>query len=131
MVKLTRGKQERARSDECRRKLLELLKPGDTLHTVLRHVSDSRMIRRVDVYKLSGEDFPLYLSGYIEGLGIGFKRDKKGQGLIVHGCGMDMGFALVYQLSAALWPASTPESHGTCNGNPDSDGGCALKQHWL
>ena len=56
--------------------------------------------------------------------------DKTG-GLRVSGCGMDMGFHVVYNLGYALWPDGTPEPHGTRNGAPDSDGGYALKHRWL
>jgi hypothetical protein len=44
---------------------------------------------------------------------------------------MDMGFDLVYSLGSALWPNGTDTPHGTRNGEPDSDGGYALKQSAL
>jgi hypothetical protein len=52
-------------------------------------------------------------------------------GIIIGGCGMDMGFALVYNLGSTLWPNGTPEPHGTRNREPDSDGGYALKHNWV
>ena len=45
--------------------------------------------------------------------------------------GMDMGFAVVYDLGLSLWPAGTPAPHGTRNGEPDANGGYALKHSWL
>jgi hypothetical protein len=52
-------------------------------------------------------------------------------GITIGGCGMDMGFELVYQLGYALWPNGTPAPHGTRNGEPDTNGGYALRQRWL
>lgn len=105
------------------------LKAGDTVYSVLRHVSASGMSRHIDFYIIKN-DQPLFITGSVASL-LGLKRAKNGEGLIVTGCGMDMGFATVYSLGLALWPHGTPEPHGTRNGEPDSDGGYALKHRWL
>ena len=124
------SKQEQ---DEARATLLKWLKPGDSVYCVLRHTSASGMSRRIDLYAVlqdnTGRHRPQYLSGYA-GIVLGYRRHKDG-GLIVSGCGMDMGFSLVYNLGATLWPDGTPEAHGTRNGEPDRDGGYALKSEWL
>ena len=104
------------------------LKAGDTVYSVLRHVSASGMSRHIDLCIIKN-DQPIYITGSVAAL-LDLKR-AKGQGVIVSGCGMDMGFATVYSLGLALWPHGTPEPHGTRNGEPDSDGGYALKQAWL
>lgn len=62
---------------------------------------------------------------------MGDSIDQKNGGIKIGGCGMDMGFHLVYHLGRVLWPNGTPEPHGTRNGEPDSDGGYALKQRWI
>jgi hypothetical protein len=49
----------------------------------------------------------------------------------VNGCGMDMGFSVVCNLGAMLWPMGTDTPHGTRNGAPDSAGGYALKHKWI
>ena len=83
--------------------LREILKPGDTVHCILRHVSRSGMMRHIDFYKL--EDGSMrYLSGYIADL-LDYKRTDQGS-LKVSGCGMDMGFSVVYNLSSALYRES-------------------------
>ncbi|CAB5219936.1 hypothetical protein UFOVP237_37 [uncultured Caudovirales phage] len=105
------------------------LKAGDTVYSVLRHVSASGMSRHIDFYIIKN-DQPIYITGSVASL-LGLKRAKNGEGLIVTGCGMDMGFATVYSLGLALWPHGTPEPHGIRNGEPDSDGGYALKHRWL
>jgi hypothetical protein len=40
-------KADKAERDRCIEDLRTLLKPGDTVHTVLRHVSRSGMFRRI------------------------------------------------------------------------------------
>ena len=61
---------------------------------------------------------------------MGDKRADDG-GIKIGGCGMDMGFYLVYNLGYTLYPNGTPKQHGTRNGEPDFDGGYAFKQAWL
>lgn len=118
------------RAQHARTMLLKMLKPGDTVYTVLRHVSKSGMQRRIDCYAIGKDRRLQYLSGYMEALGLG-KRGKKDQGLVVNGCGMDMGFHLVYGLGTTLWPNGTKKPHGTRNGEPDSASGYALKHEWI
>jgi len=108
--------------------LLKLLAPGAAVYTVLRHVSASGMSRRIDMYTIRDGELR-YLSGYAAvALGAKLHRDR---GIVVSGCGQDMGFHLVYSLGAALWPNGTPEPHGTRNGEPDTAGGYALKHRWI
>lgn len=118
------------RAQEALTMLHKVLKPGDTVYTVLRHVSSSGMSRRIDCYAIGKDKRPFYLSGYMEAIGIA-KRHASKQGLVVPGCGMDMGFHLVYSLGCALWPKGTKKPHGTRNGEPDSTGGYALKNEWI
>jgi hypothetical protein len=62
---------------------------------------------------------------------IGYRRNLNDGSIVVTGCGMDAGFEVVYALGCAMWPKGTPEPHGKRNGEPDSEGGYALKQEWL
>ena len=104
------------RSQACA-ELREILKPGDTVYCVLRNVSRSGMSRQIDFYAEGMQ----YLTGYIAEA-CDYPRHKGGP-LKVGGCGMDMGFSVVYNLGAVLWPNGTSES--------DSSGGYALKHRWL
>jgi hypothetical protein len=80
-----------------------LLKPGDTVHTILRHVSRSGMFRRVSlIYNIEDitwevarlmEEPIKQRGGYVQDAGIG-----------TPGCGMDMGFHLVLTMSRILFP---------------------------
>lgn len=116
--------------EDALNRLREVLKPGDTVYCILRHVSASGMSRRIS-FMVFKEGRPFYLDYLISEAGMGYRSDRKNEGLIVRGCGMDMGFAVVYDLGAALWPEGTPEPHSTRNGEPDTSGGFALKHYWL
>ena len=83
--------------------LREVLSPGDTLHTVLRHVSKSGMTRWIDVYKIENGEMR-YLSYWASKL-LDYPMSDKREGVKVTGCGMDMGFHLVYNVSRALFGA--------------------------
>jgi len=116
------------------RRLRSILKPGDKLFTILRHVSASGMLRRISVVKATTDHLgqPTIITlDHLVGDAAGYKQHRNKPGLIAHGAGMDMGYDIVYNLGKALWPDGTPEPHGTRNGSPDSDGGYALKHEWL
>ena len=68
---------------------------------------------------------------YLTALAMDEKINEKTGGVKVAGCGMDMGFALVYNLGHTLWPKGTRKPHGTRNGEPDNCGGYALKHRWI
>ena len=103
---------------------VELLKgwfpKGSTVYTVLRHVSASGMQREIGVVAILPEDPRAPGSGadlrhpnYAVSTVLGWPRSK-GDGVKVRGCGMDMGFHLVYELSQRLY-----------------GDGYALKQRWI
>jgi hypothetical protein len=116
--------------------LLKWLKPGDTVYTVLTHVSRSGMSRHIRVILLKPDraspngGVRIIEPNYAVAGVLGYKLANR-DGMVVGGCGMDMGFHVVYQLGKALWPNGTAKPHGRRNGEPDSDGGYALKHRWL
>ena len=80
-----------------------LVKPGDTIHTILRHVSRSGMSRNISPVLLRDGD-TLHLSrsvAVILGLPV---VEGSWDAVKIGGCGMDMGFSLVYNLSSRLFP---------------------------
>lgn len=91
----------KAEREEAVRQLRASIKPGDTLYTVLRHVSRSGMQRSIDIFKLNGKG-PQCLSYYI-GKVCGYGRDDSNGGIKIVGCGMDMGFHIVHSLGYALY----------------------------
>lgn len=100
---------------KLREMFAEQAKP--TVYTVLRHVSQSGMSR--DISLKTVEDGQIRDITYTVAIALGEKpKDKDGQRVIrVNGCGMDMGFHLVYGLSSVLY------------GHEDR-GGYKLSQEW-
>jgi hypothetical protein len=90
------------------------------------------MRRRIDFYAVKNGSH-IWLSGHTANVLDSVKRgtDPRSEGLTVDGCGMDMGYSVVYSLGYAMWPKGTPEPHGIRNGEPDSDGGYALRHAWI
>ena len=126
--RLSKAEGKRRLKAEALKDLRKTLRPGDTVYSVLRHVSASGMSRRIDFYVMK-KNRPVFLSGQI-GRVLDLSRGKN-DGLVVGGCGMDMGFHVVHNLGYALWPKGTKKPHGTRNGEPDSDGGYALNHKWM
>ena len=91
----------KAEQAEARDRLLSRLNPGDTVHTILRQVSRSGMSRHISAVLTTpnGIEDITWLVGRL----LKDRRHDDG-GLVVSGCGMDMGFDLVYRLGNALWP---------------------------
>ena len=114
---------------QARARLLNILQPGATVYTVLAHVSRSGMSRSIKVLA-HGAEGPHDITHLVARV-IGEPVDQKNGGVKIGGCGMDMGFQVVYLLGSYLWPDGTPQPHGTRNGKPDTAGGYALKQRWL
>lgn len=90
--------------DEAKNVLLADLKPGDTVNCILRHVSRSGMSRSISLLK-GDIDITYYAA-----LAMGDKIDQKNGGIKIGGCGMDMGFSLVYNLGYCLFPDGFGES---------------------
>lgn len=124
------SKQQEAQ--EARTALLGIVEPGDTVFTILRHVSRSGMGRVISCYVIRDGE-PRWLDHYIS-RAVGYTMDRQREGLKVQGCGMDMGFEVVYNLGRTLWPEGFAVEGSGRNGDTsgwDKDGGYALKQRWL
>lgn len=126
--RLTRKAGKAARKEYVCAQLREMIEPGQKVFCVLRHVSTSGMSRRISFFIVA--DGEMRNIDNLTADAIDYKNSDKG-GLIVGGCGMDMGFSVVYSLGHALWPNGTPKPHGRRNGADDSDGGYALKHEWM
>lgn len=128
-------------------RLREALPPGSTVATMLRHVTRSGMGRTIVPIITDENGDPWDISALVARAGVGtFDRDRGG--VKMGGCGMDMGFALVYALARTMYPSGHPctcdSGYGTScpsndhsNGDRDytphhhTDGGYALRQRWL
>ena len=93
--------------------LRQWLPKGTRVFTILRAVARSGMRREVSVVVWQpGSDRPIHPNHHVCQV-LGLRRGKN-DGVVIQGCGMDMGFHLVYELAYALY------------GNSD-----ALTQEWL
>jgi len=97
-------KIKKAEYEECKAHLLEWIKPGDTVYTILRHVSRSGMQRQISVVLIQpGEKEPVILHPNYNVSRVLGRPQAKSDAIICNGGGMDMGFDLVYNLSAVLF----------------------------
>lgn len=113
--------------------LRTLIKPGDTVYTVLRHVSRSGMSRTIDVF-IMRDGQPCRITRSV-GQATGIDYDRKHEGLKLGGCGYDVGFHAVYALAHSLFsefrcigegcPANDHVNYRrviTCHGGEDASG---------
>lgn len=125
-----------------------VIKAGDTVYTSLSHVSRSGMLRHIGVYipyvDDSGKQSIRRISWEVANI-LDYKTVPHGTDLKVGGCGMDMGYHVVYSLSRALFADGFPflcigdncpsndHVNGTTitKGGQHSDGGYALNHQWL
>lgn len=127
-------KVSKENQESARQYLLNLFNEDRTVYTKVNHVSSSGMTRHISCYVARNnqiEDITWYVSQVI-----GERRNNKNGGIVVGGCGMDMGFHLVYWLSGALYPKGFKLADGERGRNGDTsgydtDGGYCLKQRWL
>ena len=113
---------------------LQDIKPGNTVYTILRHTSASGMSRAISVV-LIRDNKPQDISYWVA-RALDYRIDENHEGVKVGGCGMDMGFHLIYSLGRALFPEGFTLAEGQRGRNGDSsgfdeDGGYALKHRWL
>lgn len=112
--------------------LKELVKVGDTVYTILRHVSASGMSRRISIIVIKDNE-PLMID-YLVSKILDLKRTPRAEGVQISGAGMDMGFEIVYSLGRALFPDGFKVEGRGRNGDTsgwDKDGGYSLKHRWL
>lgn len=119
---ITKKQEKINEMNEAMESLKGILEKGKhTVYTSLLHVSQSGMTRRISCYVATGEGELTNIDWYIEKLDL-YKRDNKG-GLKVSGCGMDMGFSVVYELSCKLYRNE--------DGSYSHDGAYKLNQRWM
>lgn len=97
---------------EAIKHLKEHIKNGDTVFTKLEKVSSNGMYRNIKVITIK-DNSPSYWSYYVaKAVDLTYKEKTNAVG--IGGCGMDMGFQIVYCLSRTLF-----------------NDGYALKHRWI
>lgn len=120
----SKAQQERDDRDAAIAELKKILKPGDTVYTVLRKVASTGMSRWIDVYVIR-DNRPRWLTGYVA-RACRIRRAEGGHGpLLVGGAGMDMGFHVAYSLGRALFADSFK-----CTGQRDGKRRCPANDHF-
>ena len=117
---LSKAAQARQDRDYAREQLLTYyVSEGSRVYTILRHVSSSGMSRDISLLVADREgrisDITYYAA---DALGSRLVERNGFRAIRVNGCGMDMGFHLVYNLSSVLF-------HG------HDRAGYILKQEWI
>jgi len=114
--------------------LRKWLKPGDTVYTILDHVSRSGLTHHIRVVLLktndAGQPYTLHPNYSVAKL-IGLRQVKNGDAIIMEGCGMDMGFQLIYLLSSYLFPEGFGCIGKLCPSNDHTNGDHDYTMHGL
>jgi hypothetical protein len=115
--------------------LKKLFARNTRVYTSIKRVSSSGMSRHIKVM-VARKDRIIDITWHVGHI-TGYNLNKDTWALVVGGCGMDMGFHLIYSLSCALYPKGykLPKNqkygrNGDTSGY-DKDGGYRLKQEWL
>lgn len=101
--------EKAARKANATEVLHRLFPKGSTVHTIVTRVSASGMSRNIMVFATEKYDDHEHNWGEIFDVSwavaavLDWKFDQKNGGVKVGGCGMDMAFHLVYELSAELY----------------------------
>lgn len=133
-AKVTKAQLAANELTETKEKLLSLLNGNRTVYTLVKRVSSSGMSRHIQCFIV--RDGRICNITYWASKILGYKINRDTGGLIVGGCGMDMGFHVVYSLSRRLFPDGFKLDEGEYGRNGDksgfdTNGGYYLKQEWL
>lgn len=115
--------------------LKKRLRPGDTVYHTVKHVSKSGMSRKITFF-IADRKKKITCINWELSHALEYTRDKSNGALKVSGCGMDMGFHVVYSLGRVLFPKGfkLPKGRHGRNGDTsgyDKDGGYALHSEWI
>ena len=117
----SKAQVEREQMESAREHLRELFKTDQTVYTRLLSVSRSGMHRVISLHVARDNrinDITWYVA---KATGRKMKEVHGSRGIGIDGCGMDMGFSLVYGLSCRLY----------CDGDYDHDAAYRLQHQWL
>lgn len=87
--------------ETAKNKLISLLQDTDTIYTMLRSVSKNGLSRVISFHVVNDNKEIVNINYYIKVL-LGYKFNQSHDGLIIKGCGMDMGFHVVHTLKHKL-----------------------------
>lgn len=85
--------------------LREELPQGSTVYGIVRHVAASGMSRHISLLHFrANSDGTVRVRDWTRAASaaLGWRLNKRGNAMVVSGCGMDMVFHTIYELSATL-----------------------------
>jgi hypothetical protein len=129
---MARTKAQRAEAEEAAERLRGWLKPGDTVYCILRHCSRSGMQRVISLKQFTTDPERGISDGDLSwnaARALGMRYDRQREGIVIGGVGMDMGFALVYDLAFTLWPNGFGCIGEGCPSNDHSNGDRNYQPH--
>lgn len=100
--------------------LKKLMGRNRTVYTIVRHAARSGMNRSISCY-IAHKGEIICIDWHVSRI-LGWSISRNHGGVNVSGCGMDMGFHLVYSLSSCLFRNVNGRSQGA---------GYKLTQRWL
>lgn len=104
----TKKQEKELEQQEAKKYLLSVIKAGDVVYTILRHVSQSGMSRNIDVVVIK-DNKPICVSWDVAKL-LEYRQNEDGS-LKVRGCGMDMGYSVVYNMSRTIFDDNYAVNH--------------------
>jgi hypothetical protein len=87
--------------NEIKQNAISLFSETDTIYCILRSVTKSGTCRSISFHVVDNNKNILNINYYISVI-VGYKFNKARDGLVVKGCGMDMGFHVVHTLLREL-----------------------------
>jgi hypothetical protein len=131
-MKLT--KQQLNLRKESIETLNRLLDGNKNIYTEVVKVSPSGMSRHIKVF-IAKDNRIINITYYVANI-IGYKINRNTGGMLVGGCGMDMGFHVVYSLGREMHPNGFKLADGQYGRNGDksgydTDGGYYFNQQWI
>jgi len=118
-LKITKAEQARLDREYAKEHLLtHYLKEGSKVYTILRSVSTSGMTRNISLVIANGNEIIDITYYAAHALGDKVSESKGHRAIKQNGCGMDLGFNLVYNLSSVLFAGQ-------------DRAGYVLKQGWI
>ncbi len=117
---------------DCTIELRKAMRKGSTVYVSVGRVARSGMSRTIHVRTIAKGEPRQWDWHVARVLGLTLTDD----GVRIGGCGMDMGFQIVYLLGRHLWPkgSSLPKGRHGRNGDTsgfETDGGYLLTHRWL
>lgn len=139
---MTKKQEKENERQEAISRLHELLQPGMTVSCILRRKSASGMSRHISL--VVAHDGGIFDITWLAARALQDRMSQDTGGIVVGGCGMDMGFHLVYNLGRVMFRDGVPcagknvcrsndHSNGDRNYEPHThaDGGYAFRSTWI